>query len=200
MTEHQRSLFATGRPEVADRTSTRTRLAHGSWIDVARGWLHGGDDLLDALVASVPWRQGRRRMYDRVLDDPRVSCWYAADAPLPHPVLDEARRALEHRYSVSLATLGLNHYRDGRDSVAFHADRELRHLDDTIVAVLTLGARRPFLVRPKHGGRSVDLAPASGDLLVMGGACQLHYEHAVPKVARAGPRISATWRCVRSRS
>ena len=75
-----------------------------------------------------------------------------------------------------------------------HADRELRELDDTLVAILTLGARRPFLVRPKAGGPSRDLAPGSGDLLVMGGATQLDWEHAVPKVARSGPRVSVSWR------
>ena len=89
---------------------------------------------------------------------------------------------------------GLNHYRDGNDSVAFHRDRELRQLTDTMVAVLTLGARRPFLVRPHGGGRSIDLSPASGDLLVMGGRCQLDWEHGVPKVAAAGARVSVSWR------
>jgi alkylated DNA repair dioxygenase AlkB len=95
---------------------------------------------------------------------------------------------------VPFGTVGLNYYRNGADSVAPHADRELRDLDDSLVAIVTLGARRPFLLRPKGGGRSVDLAPASGDLLVMGGACQAGWEHGVPKVARAGPRVSATWR------
>ena len=94
--------------------------------------------------------------------------------------------------------MGLNYYRDGRDSVAPHADRELRDLDDTLVAILTLGAARPFLLRPQGGGPAIDLHPASGDLLVMGGACQATWEHAVPKVAAgAGPRISASIRWAR---
>ena len=114
--------------------------------------------------------------------------------PLPHPVLAEIGDELTTRYRVAFGAVGLNYYRDGRDSVAPHADRELRDLDDTLVAVLTLGARRPFLVRAIAGGPSIDLAPASGDLLVMGGTCQRLYQHAVPKVVRAGPRISATWR------
>jgi len=88
----------------------------------------------------------------------------------------------------------LNYYRDGRDSVAPHRDRELRKLDETLIAIVTLGARRPFLVRPRGGGRSRNIAPAGGDLLVMGGACQRGWEHAVPKVVNAGPRISVTWR------
>jgi alkylated DNA repair dioxygenase AlkB len=61
---------------------------------------------------------------------------------------------------------------------------------------VTLGAHRRFLLRPlaRRGARSRDLAPASGDVLVMGGACQQAWEHGVPKVAAAGPRVSATWR------
>jgi alkylated DNA repair dioxygenase AlkB len=136
-------------------------------------------------------------MYDRTVDDPRLSHWYrAGDAP-PHDVLSHVRTALERRYGVTLGSVGLNYYRDGSDSVAFHRDRELRALDDTLVAIVTLGARRPFLVRPVGGGRSRDFAPASGDLLVMGGACQQRWEHGVPKVAHAGPRLSMTWRHAR---
>ncbi len=104
---------------------------------------------------------------------------------------------LERLYGVPLAGPGLNYYRDGRDSVAFHADRELEYLSNTIVAIVTLGVSRPFLVRPRGGGRSVDFRPASGDLLVMGGACQAHFEHAVPKTAACGPRVSASWRWAR---
>src|SRR5690349_7350200 len=150
------------------------------------------------LVDHVDWRQGRRYMYERMVDDPRLSRWYPADEPVPSPVLDDARRALEERYRVPFGAVGLNYYRDGRDSVAFHRDRELRDLDDALVAILTLGETRPFrLRRHGRGGSSIDLSPGSGDLLVMGGACQRDWEHGVPKVRSAGPRISAQWRWVR---
>ena len=129
-----------------------------------------------------------------MVDDPRLSCWYSADETLPHPAFEPVRSALEEHYDVPLGGLGLNYYRDGRDSVAPHRDRELRHLDDTLIAIVTLGARRPFLIRPRGGGKSRDIAPESGDLLVMGGRTQVNWEHGVPKVKRAGPRISATWR------
>jgi alkylated DNA repair dioxygenase AlkB len=192
---HQRSLFGTGDPGLApDPVFEHVDLGSQSWVDVARSWFAGGDVLLDELMETVAWRQGRRRMYDRTLDDPRLSHWFADGEALPHPVMSDVRAALEARYLVDLGAMGLNYYRDGRDSVAFHRDRELRELDDTIVAIVTLGARRPFLVRPVGGGRSRDFAPASGDLLVMGGACQQHFEHGIPKVARAGPRVSMTWR------
>ena len=105
--------------------------------------------------------------------------------------------SLEKMYHVPLVGPGLNYYRDGHDSVAFHGDRELRQLNDTIVAILTLGATRPFLLRPLGGGRSRDFRPASGDLLVMGGACQALFEHSVPKIASSGPRVSASWRWAR---
>src|SRR5262245_58280331 len=136
-------------------------------------------------------------MYDREVADPRLSCWYEAGDPLPHDALVTIREAIGARYGVRLGSVGLNYYRDGRDSVAFHRDRELRHLDDTLIAIMTHGGQRPFLVRPRDGGPSLDLSPASGDLIVMGGACQIGFEHGIPKVAHAGPRISVTYRWAR---
>jgi alkylated DNA repair dioxygenase AlkB len=176
----------------------RVQLDDASWVDVARGWLDGADTLFDALVERVEWKQGKRWMYERMVDDPRLSHWFAAGTPLPHAALDDVRSALEARYGVRFGSVGCNYYRDGNDSVAWHADRELRELDDTIVAILTLGARRPFLIRPKGKGRSRDFAPTGGDLLVMGGRCQMGWEHSVPKVRRAGPRISCSWRWMRT--
>jgi alkylated DNA repair dioxygenase AlkB len=177
---------------------SRTVLSHDAWIDVRRGWVRGADALFEVLARRVPWQAERRHMYDREVDVPRLLSFYDADDTLPHPILAEARQALSEHYAAELGepfvTAGLCYYRDGRDSVAWHADRELRELDDTRVAILTLGARRPFLLRPKGGGKSRNLAPASGDLLVMGGACQMRWQHSVPKVKRAGPRISCTWR------
>jgi alkylated DNA repair dioxygenase AlkB len=191
----QRSFFGGGCPEVdRDAVFERRSLDDASWIDVARGFLRGADTLFEQLRDTIPWKQGRRWMYDRTVDDPRLSRWYASDDPLPHEVLVAVRRALEARYGVPFEGVGLNYYRDGRDSVASHRDRELRYLDDTLVAILTLGGQRPFLVKPRGGGASIDLSPASGDLIVMGGACQAGFEHAVPKVAHAGPRISASYR------
>jgi alkylated DNA repair dioxygenase AlkB len=195
VSSYQRSLLAVGEPgPSADARFGRVALDDTAWVDVARGWCDGADVLLDELVANVPWHQGRRHMYDRVVDDPRLSHRYAPGDALPHPALAALRDALVARYRAPFVSVGLNYYRDGHDSVASHADRELRELDDTLVAVLTLGARRPFLVRPKGRGRSRDFSPATGDLLVMGGTCQRDWEHGVPKVTRAGPRVSVTWR------
>lgn len=160
----------------------------------------GADEVLECLAETVEWRQRRRRMYDRVVDEPRLTRWHRAGDPLPHPALAQFRDEMAVRYGVRFGPLGLNYYRDGSDSVAWHADRELRQLDDTLVAIVTLGAARPFLLRPAAGGSSLDLHPGSGDLIVMGGACQLGWHHAVPKVAAAGPRISASIRWARSSS
>jgi alkylated DNA repair dioxygenase AlkB len=202
----QRSLLTFGAPAVdAAAPWDRLDLGGGSWVDIARGFLHGADDLLEHVVTRVPWSCGRRRMYDRMVDDPRLSHRYRAPHDVPHSAFTIVREALAARYRVELGALALNYYRDGADSVAFHRDRELLELDDTLIAIVTLGARRPFLLRPLESGpvgraRSRDLAPGSGDLLVMGGACQQSWEHGVPKVASAGPRVSATWRWAVGRS
>jgi alkylated DNA repair dioxygenase AlkB len=190
----QGTLLGQGDPTVDAAPVERVALDATSWVDLGRGWLHGADTLLADLVGTVPWRQGRRKMYDRVLDDPRLSRWYNATDELPHPTLDTIRRALSARYRVPFGSVGLNYYRNGRDSVAFHRDRELRRLDNTLVAIVTLGAVRPFLVRPRAGGPSRDLRPAAGDLLVMGGRTQADWEHSVPKVVAAGPRVSVSLR------
>jgi alkylated DNA repair dioxygenase AlkB len=192
---HQISLLGTGEPTVDPAARfERQRLDAGAWIDLVRPFLLGSDTLLVELADRIEWHQGRRWMYERMVDDPRLSRWFARSDEPPHPALGTVRHALEAHYGVPLRGPALNYYRDGRDSVAPHRDRELRVLDDTLVAILTLGARRPFLVRPRGGGRSRDLAPGPGDLLVMGGRTQLDWEHAVPKVAFAGPRISVSWR------
>ena len=196
----QGTLLGADEPAVDhDGRAERIALDPTSWVEVTRDWLRGADTLLDALVPAVAWHQGRRRMYDRILDEPRLSRSFSPGDALPHPALAAMRAALIERCAVPLGGMFLNYYRDGRDSVAWHGDRELRYLDETLVAIVTLGAARPFLLRPRRvdgggGGRALDLRPGSGDLIVMGGRCQHDWEHAVPKVVRAGPRISVSLR------
>ncbi len=191
----QGTLLGAEEPAIDLRArADRIALDATSWVEVTRGWLAGADTLLDLLATSGGWHQGRRRMYDRILDEPRLSKSFAPDGAVPHPVLHEVRAALRRRWSVTFTGVYLNYYRDGRDSVAWHGDRELRYLDETLVAIVTLGAARPFLLRPHGGGSARDLHPGSGDLLIMGGRCQRDWEHSVPKVASAGPRISMSVR------
>jgi alkylated DNA repair dioxygenase AlkB len=182
------------------RTVLRHRLDRGAWVDVRPGWLRGADDLFARLVRDVPWHAERRQMYDRVVDVPRLLRFYGADEQLPDPLLVEAREALSRHYADELGepftTAGLCYYRDGRDSVAWHGDRIGRSsIEDTMVAILSLGDTRRLSLRPRIGGRSTGFDMGHGDLLVMGGSCQRTWEHAVLKTAKAvGPRISIQYR------
>jgi alkylated DNA repair dioxygenase AlkB len=188
----QESLF--------DHTQRR-RLAHGAWIDVRAGWLEGGVPLFDELMAVVPWRAERRQMYDRILDVPRLVSFHdLVNDDAPHAALKQIRRRLNDIYAGELGepftTAGLCLYRDGNDSVAWHGDTIGRSsTEDTMVAILGLGATRTFALRPRGGGRSLRIQHRHGDLLVMGGSCQRTWEHAIPKTTRpTGPRISIQFR------
>ncbi|MFD8431221.1 MULTISPECIES: alpha-ketoglutarate-dependent dioxygenase AlkB [Streptomyces] len=179
----------------------RTRLGSGAWIDLLPGWLSGADALFERLAAEVPWRAERREMYERVVDVPRLLAFYGAADPLPDPLLTQARDALSAHYAEELGepftTAGLCHYRDGRDSVAWHGDRIGRGArQDTMVAILSVGTPRALLLRPAGGGGETVRRPLGhGDLIVMGGSCQRTWEHCVPKSTRAaGPRISVQFR------
>jgi alkylated DNA repair dioxygenase AlkB len=181
-------------------TVRRSALARGAWVDVRPGWITGADALFERLAGTVPWRAERRHMYDRVVDVPRLLCFYDEDQPLPDPMLTDARRALDEHYGPELGepfrTAGLCLYRDGRDSVAWHGDTIGRgSTHDTMVAIVSLGAPRSLLLRPRGGGPAIRHDLGHGDLLVMGGSCQRTWEHAVPKTTRAaGPRISVQFR------
>jgi alkylated DNA repair dioxygenase AlkB len=178
----------------------RTELSHGAWVDVRPGWLTGADALFARLAEDVPWQAERRQMYDRVVDVPRLLCFYGERDELPHPVLAQARAALSAHYAEELKepfrTAGLCYYRDGRDSVAWHGDRIGRgNTEDTMVAIVSVGAPRALVLRPKAGGDIVRHALGHGDLIVMGGSCQRTWDHAVPKTGRhVGPRISIQFR------
>src|SRR6266511_3387520 len=182
------SLIGGPPPAPSARTPVRPRYTRRSVTAYQTSLLGAGDPAIDSAASFE-----RMQLDDQSWVDVARG-WLRAAEPVPHPVLPELRGALEAHYGVVFGGIGLNYYRDGRDSVAPHRDRELRHLDDTLIAIVTLGARRPFLVRPRGGGRSRDISPASGDLLVMGGRTQQDWEHGVPKVKHAGPRISVTWR------
>ncbi len=183
-----------------DKTLQRRKLTAGAWVDHRPAWLTRSEAVFDTLERSVPWRAERRQMYDRVVDVPRLVCFYNENEPLPDPLLTEAKDALSSHYRSELGepftTSGLCFYRDGSDSVAWHGDDTGRsRTEDTMVAILSLGAARPLLLRPRGGGESIRFNLGHGDLLVMGGSCQRTWEHAVPKSARAlGPRISVQFR------
>jgi alkylated DNA repair dioxygenase AlkB len=177
----------------------RRTLSDGAWLDVRPGFVTAADELFDALAAAVPWREERMRMYDRTVQVPRLVARYGRGEPLPHPVLGEARAALNAHYAEladPFVSAGLCLYRDGADSVAWHGDRIARESPrDTMVAIVSLGATRPFALRPRSGGPGLRLQVGHGDLLVMGGSCQRTWLHAIPKTAHAlGARISIQFR------
>ncbi|QWF21583.1 alpha-ketoglutarate-dependent dioxygenase AlkB [Nocardioides sp. LMS-CY] len=198
--DFQGSLFEAPAVEAPtfDRVERRP-LTGGAWIDVCRTWLPAPDEVFTTLVHDVPWRAERRQMYDREVDVPRLLHTYAAGEPLPHPNLARARGALSAHYRPELGepfvTAGCCYYRDGRDSVAWHGDTIGRgRTHDTMVAIVSLGDPRRLALRPRAGGSSISVEMGHGDLLVMGGSCQRTWEHAVPKVAHAGPRVSVQFR------
>jgi len=150
------------------------------------------------LRTAVSWRSARRTMYEREVDVPRLMASFRLDEPhssVPGSIRDAKRRVIE-RLDVPFNSVGLNLYRDGRDSVAPHND----HLDEIRkgfpIALLSLGATRRMTIRAKEAPKRtmhVDLEP--GSLLVMDYATQLHYTHGVPKTTdRVGERISLAFR------
>ena len=180
----------------------RTTLAHGAWVDLRPGWLTGADELFSRLARDVPWHAERRQMYDREVDVPRLLSFYDEADLLPDVVLSQARSDLTAHYRLELGepfrTAGLCFYRDGRDSVAWHGDTIGRgSTEDTMVAIISVGAPRALLLRPRGGGegKTIRHVLGHGDLLVMGGSSQRTWEHSIPKTARpVGPRISIQFR------
>jgi len=193
----QASLLGDGEPAFDERFTglVRHELSDGAWVDEVQGWVTGADDLFERLLDDTPWRQGDIWMYERRVPEPRLTHrWHLDDEDPPLALLRTMATALGVRYDVLFAQVGTNLYRDGTDSVAWHGDRVARELPEATVAVLSLGAPRPFKLRPKGGGTSLGFLPAPGDLLVMGGSCQRTWDHAVPKVSSAAPRMSVQFR------
>jgi alkylated DNA repair dioxygenase AlkB len=185
----------------------RLDLGAGAWVDVIKGWMVEPGGLFDHLLREVDWQTSRLFRYDHLVEERRLGASWRSGTPLPHPVLADATRLLQHRYRVQFDGFGMMQYRDGRDGQAFHRDTDMRWLDDTVIAILTLGAKRPWLLRPRSSrhddspakGASHDLAPGSGDLIVMGGRTQADWEHSVPYLGdqNVTPRISIQWRFAR---
>ena len=182
----------------AEQVSRLERIAldETAWVDVQPGWLRGSDALFRTLVETLPWEQRTRHIFEQDRIEPRLTAgWHARTGePLTPTILEEVRDALSIRYGVTLDSAGFNLYRDGKDSVAWHRDTIARQIRHPVVALLSLGEPRRFLLRPRGGGHSRAFPLGHGDLLVTGGDAQRTWEHAVPKVARAGPRMSIAFR------
>jgi alkylated DNA repair dioxygenase AlkB len=179
----------------------RHELSRGAWVDHLPGWVTGSDEVLEVLLGDIGWRADRRQMYEREVAVPRLLRWYGGREQLPHPLLTDAREALNRHYAAELGerfvTAGMCLYRDGRDSVAWHGDRVGRgRSTDTMVAIVSFGSPRPLMLRPAGGGgESLRFPLGHGDLVVMGGSCQRTWEHCIPKTAKpVGPRVSVQFR------
>lgn len=184
-------------------------LAGNSWVHYDPGWLAAdeADRLLADCRSDLSWEQREIELFGRRILQPRLIAWGGA---LPYrysgrtlepralpPVLAElmerVARAAGARFNHVLA----NRYRDGNDSMGLHADNEPELGEDPVVATVSLGDARRFVLTPKKRSRGAarELSPGHGALLVMGGECQRRYRHGVPRTRRpVGERISLTFR------
>jgi alkylated DNA repair dioxygenase AlkB len=191
----QLSLFGGGPPafDPPFATARRAELGQGAWLDHVRGWVSGHEALFAILEDAMRWRSERRVMYERVVDVPRLLAHVPEDGD-GHPLLGAMASALSDRYGARFdaVTNALN--RGGNDSVAWHRDKGLRDQGEAFVCVLSLGGVRRFMLRPFGGGRSTSLSVGWGDLAVMGGTCQRTFEHCIPKLRHAEPRLAIMFR------
>lgn len=167
-----------------------------------------------ALLGEIPFRQETIRLFGKPILQPRLSSWHGEPsatytysgltlAPLPFgPNLSMLRARVEEAAGQSFDSVLLNYYRGGEDSMGLHADDEPELGENPVIASLSLGARRTFVVVPKKkgDGPKISLELGGGNLLVMGGTTQHHHRHGIPKQPGRGARINLTFRrIVRSR-
>lgn len=190
----------------------RVELAAGGWVVHQPAWLDGSTarTLFHSLLSDVTWQQGAIRLFGKQVLEPRLIAWagempyrYSGRtlAPLPRPAcLDEVWRRAEAFAGVSFNHVLMNRYRDGADSMGWHADAEPELGQNPVVLSVSLGATRRFLMKPKPG---VPAEPArewhltEGAVLLMGGSTQHHYRHSVPRQRGVpGQRLNLTFRRV----
>lgn len=182
----------------------RLELDRTSWVDLVDGFVRDPAAEFAAINASTPWEQSEVLRYDRYVPERRLVAAVPSDS---RSVLRQTDLHLTATYRQPLKGVAAILYRTGEDFQGLHSDREMRWLDDTVIAIVVLGQRRPFVLRRRApwsevvervpvGTQADDivLMPGEGDLLVMGGACQRDWLHGVPAADTANPRISLTWR------
>jgi alkylated DNA repair dioxygenase AlkB len=192
----QPTLFDRGVPDVLPaqlKRLARTNLDETAWVEHLPDWLTGEDALMEELIRTTRWKEEHQEIYGRQVAVPRLVASLPDDGAMP-AVLVRIRDVLSERYETAFTRVSIAYYRHGADSVAWHGDRVARRLSSALVATVSLGTPRRLLLRPKGGGRSVAFALGRGDLFVMGGACQRTWQHAIPKVARALPRLAVMFR------
>jgi alkylated DNA repair dioxygenase AlkB len=188
---------ASGQTWVGDLTTVeRHHLDATSWVDIGRGWLRDPQSVFDTLRTDVAWRQASIWTYDHMRAEPRLSAGCRPGVAAPHPAITAIHKALRRHYGVELMGVGMSHYRDGRDAMGAHRDTDLRHCEETLIAIVSLGATRPWTLTPRDSRTpAYDVAPHAGDILIMGGRAQADWLHGVPPARSVrSPRISLQWR------
>jgi alkylated DNA repair dioxygenase AlkB len=187
----QLDLFATGAPafDAAFKSLRRMELTHGAWVDHVPGWVSGHDALFEDMEKTIQWRRETMKMYDKTVDVPRLLGRVPREG-----IVEDMRAAISARWGEEFVFTTAALYRDGNDSVAFHGDTTARNMVEALVATVSLGSPRKFMLRPAEGGASITFQLGRGDLYVMGGTCQRTWRHGIPKVAHAGPRIALMFR------
>jgi alkylated DNA repair dioxygenase AlkB len=170
-------------------------------------WLEDPKKWFECLWECLDWREQEIVLFGRRVMQPRLVAWSADEGvryrysgislgPVAWPeALDELRKRLDTAYGTRFNSVLCNAYRDGRDSMGWHADDEPELGPAPVIASVSLGATRRFRIRPRRGGASVGIDLEPGSLLMMSGNSQRDYQHAVPKTRRpVGPRINLTFR------
>jgi len=172
-------------------------------------WGQPTDALLARLIDEIPWRRQSVTLFGKTHPQPRLICWMGDPGcaylysgtrwePEPwHPLVDALRTRAEALSGARFNAVLLNLYRDGADSMGFHADDEPELGERPVIASLSLGAERTMLLRHRHDRAQATqrLPLADGDLLVMRGDTQRNWRHAIPKTRRpVGPRLNLTFR------
>ncbi len=196
----------------SEQTLIEHSLSPGCWISYCPQWISAptADLHLAQLHDELDWQAGHIRLFGKWVAIPRQHAWYGdpqasygwsgqrAETLSWHPLLRQLRDRLSEHCQSPLNGVLANLYRDGEDCMHWHADNERELGDKPLIAALSFGAERRFALRHKHRAFATHrLKLAHGSLLVMGGACQEHWQHALPRSKRVSqPRISLTYRTV----
>lgn len=174
-------------------------------VEYRPGWVSDPVSLFDQLVTDVPWEQREITLFGRTVPTPRLTCWmgphaytYSGVRNEPRSMIEPVRalaEALQRETGTVLDSCLANLYRDGSDSMGFHADDEPELGSEPTIVSVSLGARRRFVLRQKAAGQRWVWELGEGDVLIMSKESQRDYRHAVPKTSRpVGPRMNLTFR------
>ena len=207
---HNLSLFADDLPTA----SSKAELLHIPDADIrlyrnAFGQTEA-DLLLNELAETIDWQQQKIKFFGKLIDLPRLTAWYGDTGktyiysgirtdPKPWtPLLSKIRRRVEDVCGSTFNSVLLNYYRDGKDSVSWHADDEPELGMAPVIGSVSFGATRAFHFKHRWNnklGAKIDLT--HGSLLLMAGLTQKNWLHQIPKISKfIGPRINLTFRTI----